>query len=67
MESHEKAKLSILPDGSVQVHVTGDVMFNLEQSTAVRRSVLGRLGHPNCTSGYRIEFMLQEQEVSLKA
>jgi hypothetical protein len=67
MDSAKKAKLSIRPDGTVQVQVPGDVMFNLENSTAVRRDVLGRLGHPNCTSGYQIEFILEEQEFSLKA
>jgi hypothetical protein len=66
MESPEKTKITVRPDGVVHVHVTGDVMFNLEKATAVRQSVLGRLGHPTCTSGYQILFRLEEQDFSVK-
>jgi hypothetical protein len=66
MESLEKTKITVRSDGVVHVHVTGDVMFNLEKATAVRQSVLGRLDHPNCTSGHQLQFRLEEQDFSLK-
>jgi hypothetical protein len=64
MAQTSKARVVIHADGAVRIHVAPEVMFNLEQSTAVLKNVLGRLGHPGCTSGFQISFQLEEGELS---
>ena len=57
-----QARVVVRADGAVRVHVSPDVLFNLDRSTAALKSVLGRLGHPGCTSGFNIQLVLEEQE-----
>jgi hypothetical protein len=57
-----RARVVVGPDGAVSVKVSPEVMFNFEQSAAVMKSVLGRLGCGGCTSGFNIQMVLQEQE-----
>jgi hypothetical protein len=49
-------------DGSVRIHVTPEVMFNFDKSTALLSAVLGRCGCPTCHSGLPIAFIVEEAE-----
>jgi hypothetical protein len=40
----------------VQVAVPNEILFDLERFQKVQASILGRAGHPGCTSGLQIDW-----------
>jgi len=57
--------IRVLPDGAVRVQVSPQVMFNLGASVRTLTSVMAQLGHPGCTSGFNLQFVLQEQQCEI--
>jgi hypothetical protein len=55
----------VKPGGVVTVSVPAETLYNFEKMTALNKSVLGRLGCPNCHSGLNINFLLHEQEFGI--
>jgi|HubBroStandDraft_2_1064218.scaffolds.fasta_scaffold2654736_1 hypothetical protein len=51
-----------MADGSVRVLVPAEVLYNVEKSQAVVRSILGKVGCPTCHSGLPILLQGIEQE-----
>jgi hypothetical protein len=62
MAKMSNARVVSQADGSLRVHVTPEVMFSFEKSTAVLKSLLGHCGCPTCTSGLPIAFIVEEGE-----
>jgi hypothetical protein len=60
-----KHRVVVHDNNVVQVHVSPDVLFNLDKLAGVQRAVLGRLGHQGCCSGFVINYTLDEQEFAV--
>jgi hypothetical protein len=65
MAQVSKARVVIAPTGVVQVHVKPEVMFDLQASQELLKSVLGRLGCMACCSGYQIVFQHEAGEFTI--
>jgi hypothetical protein len=50
----------------VRVHVSGETLYDLEQTQELTRLVLGRCGCPTCCSGRQIFFQQEEGEFSVE-
>jgi hypothetical protein len=63
MAASAKARVVVsASDNIVRVHVPAETLYNLDQTQQLMRSVLGRLGCPNCHSGRFIIFQQEEGE-----
>jgi hypothetical protein len=59
------AKARIVIEGNssvVRVHVSGETLYNLEETQQLTRLVLGRCGCPTCCSGRQVFFQQEEGE-----
>ncbi|MGH6838160.1 MAG: hypothetical protein ACREDT_05045 [Methylocella sp.] len=70
IESHQtksgaKARVVIAPAGAVHIHVSPEVLYNLEATQELTRIVLGRTGCPHCTSGRQLFFQQEEAEFTV--
>jgi len=66
MQASTKARVVVEGNsGVVRVHVSADTLYNLEATQQLTRTILGRLGHPNCCSGRQIIFQQEEGEFSV--
>jgi hypothetical protein len=54
------APIRVLPNGTIRVEVSSQVMYNLTACQRTMTAVLGRAGCPMCHSGLNIVFALQE-------
>jgi hypothetical protein len=61
-KSGAKARVVIAATGAVHIHVSPEVLYNLEATQEVTRLVLGRTGCPTCTSGRQLLFQQEEGE-----
>ncbi len=59
-KSGAKARVVIAPAGAIHIHVSPEVLYNLEATQELTRAVMGRYGHPNCCSGLQLLFQLEE-------
>jgi len=64
MANTSSTRVVIQTDGSIHVHVTPEVMFSFDKSTALLGAVLGHCGCPTCHSGLPIAFIVEEAESS---
>jgi hypothetical protein len=62
MAVNEKARVRITADGSVNVHVNADTLYNVEAIQRLLPKVLGPLGCRACCSGWPINWVLEENE-----
>jgi hypothetical protein len=65
MASSTKARVVIAPTGVVNVHVSAEILYNLEAAQQLTKTILGRLGCPGCTSGRQILFHQEEGEFTV--
>jgi hypothetical protein len=65
MATPTKARVVVAPAGVVNVHVSGDTLYNLEALQQVQKNVLGRLGCQTCCSGRQIFFHQEEGEFTV--
>jgi hypothetical protein len=52
----ERLMTQALPTNVVQVTLPASAYFNLDRFQKVQATVLGRLGHSSCTSGFDIRY-----------
>jgi hypothetical protein len=64
-KSGAKARVAIAPTGTVHIHVNAATLYNLEATQELTRIVMGRLGHPGCTSGRQLVFQQEEGEFAV--
>ena len=62
MSAAGKHRAVIGPNNTVNVHVSGDVLFNLDKLAPIQKTILGRLGCQACCSGFIINYQLTEGE-----
>jgi hypothetical protein len=67
MASLGKARVVVEPTGAVRVHVSGEVLYNLEATLKLTKEILGRLGCGTCHSGRQILFQQDAVEFSVGA
>jgi len=60
-----KHRVVVGANNAVNVHVSADVLFNLDKLVGVQKTVLGRLGCQACCSGFIINYQLQEGEFAV--
>jgi hypothetical protein len=65
MATLPKARVVLSSGGVVKVHVSPETIFNLEQTQALTRQIVARLGCNTCTSGFQINFVHEEGEFTL--
>jgi hypothetical protein len=49
-----------LPPRAIRVQVPSEILNDLERFQKVQASLLGRVGHPGCTSGYQFDWHIYE-------
>jgi hypothetical protein len=64
MAQTTKARVAVTPSGLVNVHVRPEVLFDLQATQELTKTILGRLGCMACCSGFQIVFQLEAQEFS---
>ena len=57
-------RVVISANNVVTVHLAASDLFSVDKVQAIQKTVLGKLGHPLCCSGFTINYQLQEQELS---
>jgi hypothetical protein len=60
-----KARVVIESSGVVHAHVSPEVLFDLDASQVILKSILGRLGCQACCSGFQIIFKQEAGEFNL--
>jgi hypothetical protein len=64
-KSGAKARVVIAPTGAIHVHVSPEVLYNLEATQELTGIIMGRCGHPLCTSGRQLLFQQEEAEFTV--
>jgi hypothetical protein len=67
MTAKPKARVVVQPNGTINVHVSAETLYNLESTQSLLRGVLGRVGCPTCCSGRTILFQQEEAEFTVEA
>jgi len=67
MATEKKARVVVQPNGTFNVHVSEETLYNLEATQNLIRNILGRTGCPTCCSGRQFLFQLEESEFAVEA
>jgi len=65
MATKPKARVVLSPAGVVNVHVSADVLYNLEAIQQLQANILGKLGCRACCSGRQFIFQQEEAEFTV--
>ena len=55
------ARSTALRSNVIQVSIPAKIAFDLGRLQEIQKDILGRLGHPNCYSGFDLRFDLERQ------
>jgi len=65
MAAKPKARVVLASNGVVNVHVSADVLYNLEAIQLLQANILGKLGCRTCCSGRQFIFQQEEAEFTV--
>jgi len=65
MAAQPKARVVVQPNGTINVHVSAETLYNLEATQSLLKGILGRVGCPTCCSGRQILFQQEETEFTV--
>jgi hypothetical protein len=62
MSASPEARVVVKENNVVHVHVAPKVLFDLDALQKIQAGVMTLVGHPRCTSGFQVAYMLEEGE-----
>ena len=65
MAQAPKARVVIDSSGVVHAHVSPEVLFNIDATQSLMKSILGKLGCQACCSGFQIIFKQEAGEFNI--